>query len=68
MKEQILNKIMHLQKVLKDCSTIIKVCNDEIEKGTLVPNDLQQAQLDSIAAIGRNTIQEIERFNKLVKP
>ena len=51
MKEQIQNKIVQLQKVLEDCSTIIKVCNGEIEKGALVPNDLQQAQLDSIAAI-----------------
>lgn len=68
MKEQIQNKIMHLQKVLEDCSTIIKVCNDDIEKKKLVPSDLQQAQLDSIAAIGRNTILEIERLNKLLKP
>lgn len=68
MKEQIQNKIMHLQKVLEDCSTIIKVCNDDIEKKKLVPSDLQQAQLDNIAAIGRNTILEIERLNKLLKP
>lgn len=68
MKEQIQNKIMHLQKVLEDCSIIIKVCNDDIEKKKLVPSDLQQAQLDSIAAIGRNTILEIERLNKLLKP
>lgn len=66
MEKLIKNKISHLQGKLDDCRIFILTCNQEIEQGTLLPNDLQQAQIDAIAEIGRNTIQEINRLNKLL--
>jgi hypothetical protein len=51
---------------LEEYSTIFKVCNDEIEPGILVPNDLQKAQLAYFAMKGKEARLELKRFNRWI--
>ncbi|WP_010424024.1 hypothetical protein [Anaerophaga thermohalophila] len=65
-QKEILNRIKYQEKILEDCRLITEKCNEEIIQGDLQPNNLQSAELDSIAAKGRAVIAEIERLNKLL--
>lgn len=66
MKEIIQSRITELTKKLDDCKNIIEICNQEIEQGILIPNKIQQTQIDAIAEFGRNTIDQIKLLNKLL--
>jgi hypothetical protein len=65
-QEEILNRIKYQEKILEDCRLIIEKCNEDIIQGDLQLNKLQSAELDNIAAKGREVIMEIERLNKLL--
>lgn len=64
--EKMIQSIAELTNKLEDCTHFIEIWNQEIEQGTLIPHNLQQAQIDAIAEIGRNTINQINHLNELL--
>lgn len=67
MKKQVEERIDELNEQVEKYQEIIKVINDEIENGDLVPSPNQKTTIDYFCSQGRKFLGEIERLEKLME-
>ena len=67
MKKHVEERINELQEQVEKYQEIIKVINDEIENGDLVPSQNQKATIDYFCTQGRKFLGEIDRLEKLLE-